>query len=66
MTGDKGCVKPHLPLVVRHGELDPVHLEGMLTRSLMDLIEIVAELNDFGVGFKSCTELIDTTRPEGG
>ena len=36
-----------------------------LSRSLKDLIEIVAELNKYGVGFKSCTELIDTTRPEG-
>jgi site-specific DNA recombinase len=36
-----------------------------LSRSLKDLIEIVAELNRFDVGFKSCTELIDTTRPEG-
>ena len=25
----------------------------------------MAELNQFDVGFKSCTELIDTTRPEG-
>ena len=36
-----------------------------LSRSLKDLIEIVAELNEFDIGFKSCTELIDTTRPEG-
>jgi site-specific DNA recombinase len=37
----------------------------LLSRSLKDLIDIVAELNQFDVGFKSCTELIDTTRPEG-
>jgi site-specific DNA recombinase len=36
-----------------------------LSRSLKDLIDIVAELNQFDVGFKSCTELIDTTQPEG-
>ena len=36
-----------------------------LSRSLKDLIDIVAELNESEVGFKSCTELIDTTRPEG-
>ena len=36
-----------------------------LSRSLKDLIDIVAELNQFDIGFKSCTELIDTTRPEG-
>ncbi|MBA7637631.1 hypothetical protein ES703_45277 [subsurface metagenome] len=36
-----------------------------LSRSLKDLIEIVAELNSYDIGFKSCTELIDTTRPEG-
>jgi len=36
-----------------------------LSRSLKDLIDIVAELNRYDIGFKSCTELIDTTRPEG-
>ena len=36
-----------------------------LSRSLKDLIDIVAELGESDVGFKSCTELIDTTRPEG-
>ena len=36
-----------------------------LSRSLKDLIDIVAELNNYNIGFKSCTELIDTTRPEG-
>ena len=36
-----------------------------LSRSLKGLIEIVAELNSYDIGFKSCTELIDTTRPEG-
>ena len=36
-----------------------------LSRSLKDLIDIVAELNQFNIGFKSCAELIDTTRPEG-
>ncbi len=36
-----------------------------LSRSLKDLIDVVAELNSYDIGFKSCTELIDTTRPEG-
>ena len=36
-----------------------------LSRSLKDLLDIVAELNESKVGFKSCTEMIDTTRPEG-
>jgi len=36
-----------------------------LSRSLKDLINIVDELNNNDIGFKSCTELIDTTRPEG-
>jgi site-specific DNA recombinase len=36
-----------------------------LSRSLKDLIDIVAELAEFDVGFKSCTEQIDTTNPAG-
>jgi len=36
-----------------------------LSRRLKDLIEIVEELAHYGVGFKSITELIDTTTPEG-
>lgn len=36
-----------------------------LSRSLKDLIEIVTELSQQKVGFKSATELIDTTTPEG-
>ncbi|MFH1782149.1 MAG: recombinase family protein [Candidatus Omnitrophota bacterium] len=36
-----------------------------LSRRLKDLIEIVEELSHYEVGFKSITELIDTTTPEG-
>jgi site-specific DNA recombinase len=36
-----------------------------LSRRLKDLIEIVEELAHYEVGFKSITELIDTTTPEG-
>jgi len=36
-----------------------------LSRRLKDLIEIVEELAHFDIGFKSITELIDTTTPEG-
>ena len=36
-----------------------------LSRRLKDLIEIVEELAHHDVGFKSITELIDTTTPEG-
>ncbi|MBU1998959.1 MAG: recombinase family protein, partial [Candidatus Omnitrophica bacterium] len=36
-----------------------------LSRNLKDLIEIVEELAKDGAGFKSITELIDTTTPEG-
>jgi site-specific DNA recombinase len=36
-----------------------------LSRRLKDLIEIVEELSHNNVGFKSITELIDTTTPEG-
>ncbi len=36
-----------------------------LSRSLKDLIEIISDLNKYKIGFKSATELIDTTTPEG-
>ena len=36
-----------------------------LSRRLKDLIEIVEELAHYDIGFKSITELIDTTTPEG-
>ena len=36
-----------------------------LSRRLKDLIDIVEELAKYGIGFKSITELIDTTTPEG-
>ncbi|HOU36298.1 MAG TPA: recombinase family protein [Candidatus Omnitrophota bacterium] len=36
-----------------------------LSRNLKDLIEIVEELATNGAGFKSITEIIDTTTPEG-
>jgi site-specific DNA recombinase len=36
-----------------------------LSRRLKDLIEIVEEISHNNVGFKSITELIDTTTPEG-
>ena len=36
-----------------------------LSRNLKDLIDIVEELAKNNIGFKSITELIDTTTPEG-
>lgn len=36
-----------------------------LSRRLKDLIDIVEEFAKYGIGFKSITELIDTTTPEG-
>ena len=36
-----------------------------LSRSLKDLIEIISDLNENKIGFKSATEMIDTTTPEG-
>ena len=50
---------------LRRVEVVLVYKIDRLSRSLKDLIDIVAELNQFDIGFKSCTELIDTTRPEG-
>ena len=36
-----------------------------LSRKLKDLIEIVLQLNEYGIGVKSATETIDTTTPAG-
>ena len=36
-----------------------------LARSLKDLVELIHELDDRGVGFRSLTEAIDTTSAGG-
>jgi len=62
--------RPALKRLIFDGSLKrfdvvPAYKIDRLSRSLRALIDIVAELNQFDIGFKSCTELIDTTRPEG-
>ena len=49
----------------RQFEAVMVYKIDRLSRNLKDLIEIVEELAKDGAGFKSITELIDTTTPEG-
>jgi site-specific DNA recombinase len=51
--------------VAKQFEAVLVYRIDRLSRNLKDLIEIVEELAKNGAGFKSITELIDTTTPEG-
>jgi site-specific DNA recombinase len=51
--------------VAKQFEAVLVYRIDRLSRNLKDLIEIVEELTKNGAGFKSITELIDTTTPEG-
>ena len=50
---------------VREGDTLVVPKLDRLARSLKDLVEIVQDLNDREVGFKSLTEAIDTTNSGG-
>ncbi len=50
---------------LRKGDTLVVWKLDRLARSLKDLVEIVQDLNDREVGFKSLTESIDTTSPGG-
>ncbi|MFE8073422.1 recombinase family protein [Marinobacteraceae bacterium S3BR75-40.1] len=50
---------------LRKGDVLIVWKLDRLARSLKDLVEIVQDLNDRGVGFKSLTEAIDTTSAGG-
>tara|TARA_Y100001001_G_C7929725_1_gene281675 strand:+ start:19 stop:414 length:396 start_codon:yes stop_codon:yes gene_type:complete len=43
----------------------PSENDNRLARSLKDLVEIVQDLQDRGIGFKSLTESIDTTSSGG-
>jgi len=52
-------------VATRRFEAVLVYKIDRLSRTLKDLIEIVEELAKDGAGFKSITELIDTTTPEG-
>lgn len=51
--------------MLREGDVLVVWKLDRLARSLKNLVEIVQELQDRGVGFKSLTEFIDTTSSEG-
>ena len=63
---DRPALKPLLFEASLKGfEVVLVYEIDRLSRILKDLIDIMAELNQFDIGFKSRTELIDTTRPEG-
>lgn len=50
---------------LRKGDTLIVWKLDRLARSLKDLVEIVQDLNDREIGFKSITESIDTTSPGG-
>jgi DNA invertase Pin-like site-specific DNA recombinase len=51
--------------ILRAGDTLVVWKLDRLARSLKDLVEIVQDLNDREVGFKSLTEAIDTTSSSG-
>ena len=51
--------------MLRQGDVLVVWKRDRLARSLKDLVEIVQELHDREIGFKSLTESIDTTSSGG-
>src|SRR5690554_1971853 len=51
--------------MLRPGDVLVVWKLDRLARSLKDLVEIVQDLQDRGIGFKSLTESIDTTSSGG-
>lgn len=51
--------------LLRQGDTLVIWKLDRLARSLKDLVEIVQDLNERGVGFKSLTEAIDTTSSGG-
>ena len=56
----KTCLK-----ALRKGDVLIVWKLDRLARSLKDLVEIITELNDREIGFRSLTEAIDTTSATG-
>ena len=50
---------------IRKGDTLVVWKLDRLTRSLSDLLRILAKVDEAGAGFKSLTESIDTTQPAG-
>jgi len=60
--------RPELQKMLEHLRKDDVVVVwklDRLSRSLLDLLRIVAKLDDLGAGFRSVTEAIDTTTPAG-
>ena len=55
----------HCLRTLRKGDILVVWKLDRLARSLKDLVEIVQDLHDREIGFKSVTESIDTTSPGG-
>ncbi|WP_420390688.1 recombinase family protein [Marinobacter sp.] len=55
----------HCLHVLREGDVLVVWKLDRLARSLKDLFEIVQDLHERGIGFKSLTEEIDTTSSDG-
>lgn len=67
ITG-KSKDRPELNLcfkTLRKGDVFVVWKLDRLARSLKDLVEILSDLENRGVGFRSLTESIDTTSPSG-
>ncbi|MAS96143.1 MAG: resolvase [Verrucomicrobiales bacterium] len=50
---------------LRKGDVVTVWKLDRLSRSLLDLLRIIARLDELGVGFRSITESVDTTTPAG-
>ena len=50
---------------LRHGDVVVVWKLDRLSRSLRDVLTLMAQLGDAGAGFRSVTEAIDTTTPAG-
>ncbi len=60
--------RPELQKMLEHLRKDDVVVVwklDRLSRSLLDLLRIVAKLDDLGAGFRSLSENIDTTTPAG-
>lgn len=50
---------------LREGDIVLVWKLDRLSRSLLDLLRVIAKFDELGVGFRSLTESVDTTSPAG-
>lgn len=50
---------------LREGDIVLVWKLDRLSRSLLDLLRVIAKFDELGVGFRSLTESVDTTTPAG-